>query len=444
MMWGPGAEGEEPRLELFHLTVLGSPGCGKTALISAFVNNFCPTVHVPTPDNALYYKTLDLVEVRSPEGHRLVEETVKELEDPNERCIVCDEELQTLLGNTGSQGGVVMRCAEPAKPLSILPPVSGNAAKRAALGQGTSTVSLGAASAGAASAKRGEEASTVMPSGRMCMDCWFEERTRQAFPVLVEVEEGKLDEGSYKTVLHHGMPPRTPSKQQNGAMGRREGSDDRLLGLGRMMESTVGWSTKAEAKEEDGHFSTYNPVKEKSMKSVARIRMGFLLVFDSADPDSYDAAEKVHRELRPDPQGGGMPAVFFVANKMDVEPLEKEPLRKQVRQKARAYINGFDHRQKLPILSYDEVAAPELKKAKNLFRKILMQIRQRPEMWQDDDDAQQGDWSMGGVLPNLDLDMGMFGSRQQPAGRGASQGRGQGASAGGKGAGRGNKPCAVQ
>mmetsp|Transcript_40260 Transcript_40260/g.110759 ORF Transcript_40260/g.110759 Transcript_40260/m.110759 type:complete len:322 (-) Transcript_40260:9-974(-) len=51
---------ETDGLALFRVTLLGSAGCGKTSLISAFVNNFCPTVYTPTVDAAIYYKALSL------------------------------------------------------------------------------------------------------------------------------------------------------------------------------------------------------------------------------------------------------------------------------------------------------------------------------------------------------------------------------------------------
>ncbi|CAE7761296.1 unnamed protein product [Symbiodinium sp. CCMP2456] len=47
-------------LELFSITVLGGSRCGKTTLINAFVNNYCPTVMEETESAQLYYKTLSV------------------------------------------------------------------------------------------------------------------------------------------------------------------------------------------------------------------------------------------------------------------------------------------------------------------------------------------------------------------------------------------------
>ncbi|CAE7414498.1 CYP97B2 [Symbiodinium pilosum] len=47
-------------LELFSITVLGGSRCGKTTLINAFVNNYCPTVLEETASAPLYYKTLNV------------------------------------------------------------------------------------------------------------------------------------------------------------------------------------------------------------------------------------------------------------------------------------------------------------------------------------------------------------------------------------------------
>lgn len=51
----------EPQgLAFFRITVLGMGDSGKTCLINAFVNNFCPTVYTETDDPTLYYKTVRL------------------------------------------------------------------------------------------------------------------------------------------------------------------------------------------------------------------------------------------------------------------------------------------------------------------------------------------------------------------------------------------------
>eukprot|EP00747_Dinoflagellata_sp_TGD_P208172 gnl/TRDRNA2_/TRDRNA2_81680_c0_seq2.p1 gnl/TRDRNA2_/TRDRNA2_81680_c0~~gnl/TRDRNA2_/TRDRNA2_81680_c0_seq2.p1 ORF type:complete len:276 (+),score=54.87 gnl/TRDRNA2_/TRDRNA2_81680_c0_seq2:111-938(+) len=55
-----GGEGENQSLVLFRITVLGSVGAGKTSLVSAFVNNFAPQVHVQSTDATLFYKTMQL------------------------------------------------------------------------------------------------------------------------------------------------------------------------------------------------------------------------------------------------------------------------------------------------------------------------------------------------------------------------------------------------
>mmetsp|Transcript_55857 Transcript_55857/g.120790 ORF Transcript_55857/g.120790 Transcript_55857/m.120790 type:complete len:264 (-) Transcript_55857:126-917(-) len=52
----------EQSLELMRITVVGASGSGKTSLISAFVNNCCPSVHAATTDTTFYYKTVSLGE----------------------------------------------------------------------------------------------------------------------------------------------------------------------------------------------------------------------------------------------------------------------------------------------------------------------------------------------------------------------------------------------
>jgi len=55
-------------LQLVRLTVVGAGGTGKTSLISAFVNNACPTVHAETSEPALYYRTLQVLPGKSDVG----------------------------------------------------------------------------------------------------------------------------------------------------------------------------------------------------------------------------------------------------------------------------------------------------------------------------------------------------------------------------------------
>jgi len=65
-----------------RVTVLGASEVGKTSLISAFVNNFCPTVYIETNDAALYYKTLE-ISVRLPSQEQALGQVaiLAELED---------------------------------------------------------------------------------------------------------------------------------------------------------------------------------------------------------------------------------------------------------------------------------------------------------------------------------------------------------------------------
>jgi len=58
----------EPGLAVFRITVLGGAKSGKTSLVSAFVNNFFPTVYAQTDDPELYYKTMQLPGVAGEES----------------------------------------------------------------------------------------------------------------------------------------------------------------------------------------------------------------------------------------------------------------------------------------------------------------------------------------------------------------------------------------
>eukprot|EP00403_Amphidinium_massartii_P023458 CAMPEP_0178385432 /NCGR_PEP_ID=MMETSP0689_2-20121128/8029_1 /TAXON_ID=160604 /ORGANISM="Amphidinium massartii, Strain CS-259" /LENGTH=315 /DNA_ID=CAMNT_0020005713 /DNA_START=19 /DNA_END=963 /DNA_ORIENTATION=+ len=48
-------------LHMVRITLLGSGGAGKTSLVSAFVNNHCPSVHTETHETTLYYRTMQVL-----------------------------------------------------------------------------------------------------------------------------------------------------------------------------------------------------------------------------------------------------------------------------------------------------------------------------------------------------------------------------------------------
>lgn len=47
-------------MPVLRLTVIGAAEAGKTSLVSAYVNNFCPTVYMANEAPSLYYKTVEI------------------------------------------------------------------------------------------------------------------------------------------------------------------------------------------------------------------------------------------------------------------------------------------------------------------------------------------------------------------------------------------------
>lgn len=61
-MFGDKVDPLEDTVRFLRITLLGSQGCGKTSLISAFVNSACPPRCPPTESPSIYYRKLDLRE----------------------------------------------------------------------------------------------------------------------------------------------------------------------------------------------------------------------------------------------------------------------------------------------------------------------------------------------------------------------------------------------
>lgn len=67
-------------LPTFRVTLLGPAKGGKTSLINAFVNNYCPQGYVPTDDPTLYYRTIGVTNPGA-EGSKQSMNVLIEIED---------------------------------------------------------------------------------------------------------------------------------------------------------------------------------------------------------------------------------------------------------------------------------------------------------------------------------------------------------------------------
>jgi len=103
------AEEDSQGLVTFRITLLGRSQSGKTALASAFVNNFCPFVYMPTHDPVIYYKTVSLApiiresDIHSDIGSNIGSEKTAASEAPSEPLKVLVE-LEDTYGSERSDG----------------------------------------------------------------------------------------------------------------------------------------------------------------------------------------------------------------------------------------------------------------------------------------------------------------------------------------------------
>lgn len=122
----------EAKFALFRITVLGGPGCGKTSLINVFVNNFCPTVPVPTDDPCLYYKTINLPH-KAKEGTKdgaqdnvfpalvEIEDTYASTRESGTDCYGAPRDIKSFLNVIADDGRVQADVDSGGLPLSCAP-----------------------------------------------------------------------------------------------------------------------------------------------------------------------------------------------------------------------------------------------------------------------------------------------------------------------------------
>lgn len=97
MLTGFNREDDTPKgpfMPFVRITVLGPADSGKTSLINSWVNNFCPSVHMPTEDTLFYYRTLRL---QNPADESELVTGLVEIEDT---CDSRQEGLEQLLSIT--------------------------------------------------------------------------------------------------------------------------------------------------------------------------------------------------------------------------------------------------------------------------------------------------------------------------------------------------------
>merc|ERR1719188_386522 len=113
--------------------------------------------------------------------------------------------------------------------------------------------------------------------------------------------------------------------------------------------------------------------------------MGYMIVFDSNDPKSYEEALNLHLLLKEDLARRKIklePVVYLVANKIDKDPQSETFF--QIMASAELY-------SKEKMIRFWQVSAMEFIRVKKMFREMVSKIRSNQILWLIDD----GEGGMG-------------------------------------------------
>jgi len=379
-------------LQLLRITVLGSANSGKTSLISSFVNNFCPTMYSPTTvlDTLLYYKTIDLVEVKCQqipgEPHSLQEQA--------------------------SGAEIVATCMLCAK---VLQP-----------------------------RERFWRCKQKVSCGNMCSKCWLEQHEEQTFPVLVEVEDSfgskamtgdryetmflmesrRRDRSASNVGVSESTPPRPTSPAGPDSATRlrptdfvRQNSPNALIPPTEGFEDRsspfiMDFNSLEESQPQAQVLRRFNPPVVAMHTPLSKRRMGYLIVYDCQDDQSYDEAiELLKRILQLCKKK--QPVIFLVANKLDTASGTKHI---QMRSSAKQFVEKtsmLSRKQSGEVIRYQEVSATDMKKVRSLFRRMLLAVK--------DSSAFAGSLG-GGDSGNIFSAFNPFGDSKESSARSSSKG----------------------
>eukprot|EP00812_Abedinium_dasypus_P009628 NODE_3305_length_803_cov_362.605615.p1 GENE.NODE_3305_length_803_cov_362.605615~~NODE_3305_length_803_cov_362.605615.p1 ORF type:complete len:183 (-),score=69.47 NODE_3305_length_803_cov_362.605615:237-785(-) len=145
-----------------------------------------------------------------------------------------------------------------------------------------------------------------------------------------------------------------------------------------MTPSAPPASSKSQDPSQDQPFAMFKAAEPRSYEPLTRGRMGFLIVFDVLNKESFEEAKTIINELMKSVegiQGGLQPIVYLVANKIDKEPFSE--VMEHQRQAAKEYA-------KKSMLKYMEVSAIEYTRVRKLFRDIVEDVAMAHELWVTD------------------------------------------------------------
>lgn len=324
----------EKHLTILPVTMLGPARSGKTSLVYSFVQNHCPLIYVPSTDAELFYKTIDLTDVKCPAGHRIAQDVAGK---DKARCLGCKEFFV--------EDEDVWRCQhEPS-------------------------------------------------CGAVCRECWGKCREDQAFPVMVEIEDTfawePCDGGPDSADEFIRVSPRPKDDDDMPLLKMSSRFRNPELGTPRSEEfkhskssvqhlsSFMGMHSHTDTAP-DGSFilNGFDPPCEEEYMPLVDDRLGFMIVFDCNSAKSWSVAKQIHEKFvsvrKPDEEIE--PVVFIVANQIDKDISSHEAFR--IREVAKDYVKVAAETQGLQRLSYEEVSATDFRKVKGMFRRMLFQMRE--------------------------------------------------------------------
>jgi len=143
----------------------------------------------------------------------------------------------------------------------------------------------------------------------------------------------------------------------------------------------------ASKRPSEGPFAGMSALKLERRIPFTALRMGFMVVFDCEDELSWQEAEEVHKQLVRGIEHDNdeyhlklAPVVVLVANKVPMHRGDhsKEDLRPFNVQKTLGHAKAYASENKIELY---EVSAMEVKKVKELFRKVMKEVAKREELW---------------------------------------------------------------
>lgn len=152
----------------------------------------------------------------------------------------------------------------------------------------------------------------------------------------------------------------------------------------------------AVSQQESGRtpFIEYEPPVQGSARGDheprSRGRMGFIVVFDSCGQKSLAIALGICHELASDVTHARVPPVYLVAAKIDKNPTA--PVCVDNIARAKEYVEKVERD---PRIQFMEVSALEFTRVRKLFRDIVEDVFQDPELWMSPENALKWKHSQG-------------------------------------------------